>query len=71
MKLQEFLQIEGPTVVEPMRTDKGQMLGWAVLRNGIDLERHRGGVRIFKTITAIEVFCTEHGIEEFKVVVRS
>ncbi|AUG84924.1 hypothetical protein MAELSTROM_4 [Pseudoalteromonas phage Maelstrom] len=71
MKQQEFLEISGATMIAPMRTDSGQMLGWAMSRNGIDLERNRGGVRTFKSIDSVEAFCFEHGVSEFKTAVRS
>ena len=58
-------------MIASMRTDTGQMLGWAMSRNGIDLERNRGGVRTFKSIDSVEAFCFEHGVEEFKTAVRS
>lgn len=67
MKQAEFLQIEGSTTVTPMRTDTGQMLGWTVARNGINLERNRGGIRTFKALDSVAAFCAEHDIDGFKV----
>jgi len=67
MKQQEFLEIEGSTVVKPLYTEGNSMLGWVMSRNGIDLERNRGGVRTFKMLCSIAAFCIEHKIAEFKV----
>ena len=65
MKQQEFLEIEGPLVATPEYTANNSMLGWAISRNGIFLERNRGGVRTFKMKDSIDAFCTEHGIESY------
>lgn len=65
MKQAEFLKIEGSTTVAPTRTESGQMLGWTMARNGVHLERNRGGVRTFKALDSVEAFCFEHDIEEF------
>ena len=67
MKQQEFLEIEGETIVTPLRTDSGNMLGWTMARNGITLQRARNGARTFKELSSIAVFCVENGISEFKV----
>jgi hypothetical protein len=67
MKQQEFLEIAGPTVVRPLRTEAGDMLGWVVSRNGMALDRNRGGVRTFKMLCSVAAFCIDHGIEEFSV----
>ncbi len=65
MKQAEFLEVSGSTVIAPTRTDSGQMLGWTMARNGIHLERNRGGVRTFKSLDSVAAFCAEHGVEEF------
>ena len=67
MKQQEFLQIEGVTTVKPLRTETGDMLGWTMSRNGVALERNRGGVRTFKMLCSIAAFCIDHGIDGFSV----
>jgi hypothetical protein len=67
MKQQEFLEIEGATIVKPLRTEAGDMLGWTMSRNGIALERNRGGVRTFKMLCSVAAFCMEHQIESFAV----
>jgi hypothetical protein len=67
MKQKEFLEVEGPTVVRPLRTDKGDMLGWVLTRNGVALERNRGGVRTFKALCSIAAFCVDYEIDSFSV----
>ncbi len=67
MQQVEFLEIDGPLVVMPVMLSTGSASGWSVSRNGIELERARGGVRTFKALCSIAIFCKEHGIEGFKV----
>lgn len=67
MRQQEFLEIEGATVVTPLRTEAGDMLGWTMSRNGVSLERNRGGVRTFKMLCSVAAFCIDHDIDGFKV----
>lgn len=67
MKQQEFLEIEGAVSVTPLRTESGAMLGWTMSRNGIVLERARGGSRTFKELTSVAIFCVGNSISEFKV----
>ena len=67
MRQHEFLEIEGGVIVTPLRTDAGDMLGWTMSRNGVALERNRGGVRTFKMLCSVSAFCIEHGIESFTV----
>ena len=68
MKQQEFLEIEGVVVVKPLRMGEwDDLAGWTLSRNGIDLERNRGGVRTFKMLCSVAAFCMEHRIGEFKV----
>ena len=66
MKQVEFLQIEGELTAKPVRTNDGDMLGWAVYKNGIALERNRGGVRTFKSKDSVDAFCIDNGIDEYK-----
>ena len=65
MKQQEFLEIEGPLVATPQKANDNSMLGWAISRNGIFLERNRGGTRTFKLKDSIDTFCTDHGIDSY------
>lgn len=67
MKQQEFVEIEGAVVVKLLRTEAGDMLGWTMSRNGITLDRNRGGVRTFKMLCSAAAFCIDHGIEGFSV----
>lgn len=71
MKQADFLEVEGSTVIAPTRTESGQMLGWTMARNGVHLERNRGGVRTFKSLDSVEAFCFEHGIEDFSTKTRA
>lgn len=65
MKQQEFLEIDGELSTKPLRTDDGDMLGWALYKNGVALERNRGGVRIFKSKDSIDAFCIDNGIDSY------
>lgn len=65
MEQQEFLEIDGPLVVTPLRTEDGHMLGWTMSRNGIILERNRGGVRTFKLKDSVDQFCIDNGIDSY------
>ena len=67
MKQCKFLKIEGATIVKPVRTEDGTMLGWLISRNGVTLERDRGGARTFKMLCSVAAFCTDHNIDEFSV----
>tara|TARA_R110000822_G_scaffold286303_1_gene407645 strand:- start:216 stop:443 length:228 start_codon:yes stop_codon:yes gene_type:complete len=67
MKQKEFLEIEGATTAKPLRTEAGEMLGWVVSRNGVTLERNRGGIRTFKALCSVSKFCTDHKIDGFSV----
>lgn len=67
MKQIEFLQVDGPLVARPQRTEGGEMLGWSISRNGIKLERNRGGIRTFKMLCSVDAFCNDHSIDSFKV----
>ena len=67
MKQKEFLEIEGVTTVKPLRTEAGDMLGWVMSRNGVTLERNRGGVRTFKMLCSVSAFCIDHNIDGFGV----
>lgn len=68
MKQIEFLKINGPLIVKASRNSDGQALGWVIERNGVFLERNRGGIRTFKMLCSVAVFCTDNGIDSFKVV---
>ena len=67
MKQENFLEIDGGLVVKPLRIGGGEMLGWCISRNGITLERNRGGVRTFKMLCSVAAFCRDHGIDSFVV----
>jgi hypothetical protein len=67
MKQKEFLEIEGATTVKPLRTEAGDMLGWVMSRNGVNLERNRDGVRTFKMLCSVSKFCIDHKIDGFSV----
>ena len=65
MKQKEFLEIEGRLVAIPQKSSRNTMLGWAVSKNGIFLERNRGGTRTFKLKGSIDAFCIENGIDSY------
>ena len=64
-KQEEFLENKGAVVVKPLRTAAGDMLGWAISRNDITLERDRGGVRTFKSKDSVDKFCIKNGIDSY------
>ena len=64
MKQQQFLEVRAPLEAIPLRSDAG-MLGWILSRNGVTLERNRGGVRVFKSKDSIDAFCIDNGIDSY------
>ena len=68
IRQEEFLELEGVLVVKPVRVGEwDDFTGWALSRNGISLERNRGGVRTFKMLCSVASFCIEHGIDKFEI----
>ena len=65
MKQKEFLEIEGEITAKPLRTEAGEMLGWAISRSDATLKRDRGGIRTFKALCSVSKFCTDHKIDGF------
>ncbi len=69
MKQKDFLEIEGALEASNAHAALGNALGWTLSRNGVVLERNRGGTRLFKSLDSVAVFCAEHGIKLVKVVI--
>lgn len=65
MKQKQFLEVCAPICASPMRSEAG-MLGWALSRNGVTLERNRGGPRTFKSKDSVDAFCAENGIDGYE-----
>ena len=67
MKQKEFLEIESEITAEPLRTEAGEMLGWAISRSDATLKRDRGGIRTFKALCSVSKFCEDNKIDDFNV----
>lgn len=65
--VEEFLALNEPVVVKPIRIRGGDISGWEASRGCVSLPSSRGGPRIFKSLAAVAPWCVKHGIDGFDV----